>query len=44
MTDNEFFKLDQLEWFTEFVDGEVSQNFTHTNAHPEKFVLEDLPF
>ena len=44
MTDNEFFKLDQLQWFTEFVDTEVSQNFIHTNQHPEKFVLEDVPF
>jgi hypothetical protein len=44
MTDNEFFKLDQQQWYQEFVEAQLPKNFTHTNAHPEKFVLEDLPF
>lgn len=42
MTDNEFFKLDQEQWYCEFVDTEVSQIVSDTYPHPEKF--EDVPF
>ena len=42
MTDSEFFRLDQESWYTEFVDTEVSEILTDTNAHIEFFDLEDV--
>jgi hypothetical protein len=44
MSDNEFFKLDQEQWFTEYVDTEVSEIREHTNPHTEKFEFDDVPF
>jgi len=44
MSDNEFFRLDQLQWYTEYVDTEVSEICQHTNPHSEKFEFDDVPF
>jgi hypothetical protein len=44
MSDNEFFRLDQLQWYTEYVDTEVSEIREHTNPHSEKFEFDDVPF
>ena len=43
MTDNEFFKLDQELWYSEFVDQEVSEMMASTIPHDEIFLL-DVPF
>ena len=44
MTDNEFFRLDQLQWYAEYVDTEVSEIRQYTNPHTEKFEFDDVPF
>ncbi len=44
MTDNEFFRLDQLQWYREYVDTEVPEIRQHTNPHSEKFEFDDVPF
>lgn len=44
MTDNEFFRLDQEQWYQEWVDTEVSEIREDTNPHTEIFELEDVPF
>jgi hypothetical protein len=43
MTDNEFFKLDQELWFTEYVELELSKKVSDTNTQIENFFL-DVPF
>jgi hypothetical protein len=42
--DNDFFRLDQCEWFQEFVDHELSKIPQDTNPHPQKFEFDDVPF
>ncbi len=44
MTDREFFQLDQLQWYQDFVDAEVSEIQTDTNPHQEIFEFDDVPF
>jgi hypothetical protein len=44
MTDNDFFRMDQEAWYTEFVDAEVSEILADTNAHREIFEFDDVPF
>lgn len=43
MTDNEFFKLDQEQWYCEFVEHELPQNIGDSYPQDENFFL-DLPF
>jgi hypothetical protein len=43
MTDNEFFRLDQEQWYSEFVDQEVREIVMSTIPHEEIFLL-DVPF
>ena len=43
MTDNEFFKLDQELWFTEYVEQELSKKVSDTDTQIENFFL-DVPF
>ena len=43
MTDNEFFKLDQELWFTEYVESELSKKVSDTDIQIENFFL-DVPF
>jgi hypothetical protein len=43
MTDNEFFKLDQELWFTEYVEQELSKKVSDTHTQIENFFL-DVPF
>jgi hypothetical protein len=43
MTDNDFFKLDQELWFTEYMESELSKNIGDTNIQIENFFL-DVPF
>jgi hypothetical protein len=43
MTDNEFFRLDQEQWYSEFVDAEVSEMMASTIPQEENFLL-DVPF
>ena len=43
MTDNEFFKLDQELWFTEYVESELSKKVSDTDTQIENFFL-DVPF
>lgn len=43
-TDNDFFRLDQQQWYAEFVDAELSEMFCDTNPHPQKFEFDDVPF
>lgn len=44
MSDSEFFRLDQEQWYAEFVEHELPANPTSTNAHNEIFEFEDIPF
>lgn len=44
MTDSEFFRVDQEQWYAEWVDTEVSEIVRDTNTHPEFFTFEDVPF
>ena len=43
MTDHEFFKLDQLLWYTEFVEQELSKKIQDT-CHHQEISLLDVPF
>ena len=42
-TDNDFFRLDQQQWFEDFVDSELSEMLCDTQD-PQKFTLEDVPY
>ena len=44
MADNEFFRMDQEQWYQEWVDAEVSQIREDTNTHTEFFEFDDVPF
>jgi hypothetical protein len=44
MADNEFFRMDQEQWYNEFVDAEVSEIRQSTNTHGEFFEFDDVPF
>jgi hypothetical protein len=44
MADNEFFRLDQEQWYAEWVDAEVSKILDDTNTHNEFFEFDDVPF
>ena len=44
MTEHEFYRLDQEQWFTEFVECELSQNVKDTHTHREFFEFDDVPF
>jgi len=43
-TDNDFFRLDQQQWYAEFVGAELSEMLSDTNPHPQKFEFDDVPF
>ena len=43
MTDNEFFKLNQEQWFQEYVQSELSKKLNDTKAYIEKFEFDDVP-
>ena len=40
METNEFFRLDQEQWYEEFVDAEVSEIQNSTILHDENFFVE----
>ncbi len=40
----DFFRLDQMEWFRDFVDHEVSEILADTDHHGEFFEFDDVPF
>jgi hypothetical protein len=42
-TDNDFFRLDQQQWFEDFVDTELSEMLSDTQD-PQKFEFDDIPF
>ena len=42
-TDNDFFRLDQQQWFEDFVDCELSEMFDDTQD-PQKFTFDDVPY
>lgn len=44
MTDKEFYRLDQEQWFTEFVEWEVRENLPDTHAHNKIFEFDDVPY
>ena len=44
MSDSEFFRLNQEQWFSEFVDAEVSEMLQDTSTHREFFEFDDVPF
>lgn len=44
MNTNDFFRLEQEQWYTEFVDAEVSEILEDTNQHGEIFEFDDVPF
>lgn len=43
MTDHDFFSLDQLQWYTEFVETELSKKVSDTDTHGEIFTFDDVP-
>lgn len=44
MSDSEFFRQDQEQWYSEFVDAEVSEIRGDTNTQIEFFEFDDVPF
>lgn len=44
MTYTEFFRLNQEQWFQEFVETELPENLDDTSAQIEKFEFDDVPF
>ena len=44
MTDREFYRLDQEQWFQEFVEQELSTKVDDTHTHREFFEFDDVPF
>jgi hypothetical protein len=44
MTDNEFFRLDQLQWYAEYVETQLPKNLVNSYPHTEKFEFDDVPF
>ncbi len=40
----DFFRLDQAEWFRDFVDTEVSEIRGDTNTQIEFFEFDDVPW
>lgn len=44
MADSEFFRLNQQQWFEDFVDAEVSEIRGDTNTQIEFFEFDDVPF
>ena len=44
MADKEFYRLNQEQWFEEFVDAEVREIRSDTNAQIEFFEFDDIPF
>lgn len=42
MTD--FFRLDQEQWYQDFVDAEVYEIVKDTHTHREFFEFDDVPF
>ena len=43
MTDTEFFRQIQEDWFYEFAGAELSEIFVATSVHPEIFEFDDVP-
>lgn len=43
-TERDFFREDQLQWYCEFVDAEVSEMNQPTHTHREFFEFDDVPF
>ena len=43
MTDSEFYRLDQEQWFEDFVDAEVREILHDTHTHREIFEFDDVP-
>lgn len=44
METNDFFRLDQEQWFLELKDYELPKNLKDTNTPVEKFEFDDIPF
>ena len=44
MTDTEFFRQIQEDWYNEFAGAELSEIFVCTDAHIENFEFDDVPF
>jgi hypothetical protein len=44
MTDTEFFRQIQDDWYHEFAGAELSEIFVGSNAHIEIFEFDDVPF
>jgi hypothetical protein len=44
MENSDFFRLDQEQWYTEFVDQEVNAILQDTYTHREFFEFDDVPF
>jgi hypothetical protein len=43
MSDNEFFSLNQEQWFQEFVETELSKNLGTIYVHDKFFEFDDVP-
>jgi len=43
MTDSEFFRQIQEDWFHEFAGAELSDIFVCTDTHIENFEFDDVP-
>lgn len=44
METQDFFRLDQEQWYQDFVDQEVSEILQDTYTHREFFEFDDVPF
>lgn len=44
MENSDFFRLEQEQWYSDFVDQEVIAIREDTNPHQEFFEFDDVPF
>ena len=44
MTDTEFYRQIQEDWYNEFAGAELSEIFVCTNIHAENYEFDDVPF
>jgi hypothetical protein len=44
MTDTEFYRQIQEDWYHEFAGAELSEIFVCTNPHHENYEFDDVPF
>lgn len=44
MTESEFYRQIQEDWYNEFAGAQLSEIFVCTNPHDENLVFDDVPY